>query len=190
MAINRSDTPLAVTPDPPKDGGIKKTQSTNPETGVTTYKQSWGNSYGRKSSAAPTKAAPAKAAPVKREPVKAASSVSAAPAKTSGSTAGSREFSTFPSPKAAGAVTQKITAPTIDNSKKFVPSTTKEKRIEKQVSTYNKEKKEGESFDTYRARRTSETQAAIKKGPEKKEKWAGVGGRDASKNKSGACTTC
>jgi len=104
MAINRSDTPLAVTPDPPKDGGIKKTQSTNPETGVTTYKQSWSNSYGRKSSAAP-----AKAAPVKREPVKAASSVSAAPAKTSGSSAGSREFSTFPSPKAAGAVTQKIT---------------------------------------------------------------------------------
>lgn len=174
------------------DPKITKTTTTNPEMGTTTTRTSWSgsSSSAKPASRSTTKAAPAKASTAKREPVRAASSVSAAPTKASSSTSGSREITTFSAPKAAGVVTQKITAPTIDNSKKFVASTTKEKRIEKQVSTYNKEKKAGESFDTYQTRRTSETQAAIKKGPAKKEKWSGVGGDNSSKRKSGACLTC
>lgn len=165
------------------DPKITKTTTTNPEMGTTTTRTSWsGSSSSAKPAARSTAPVKAATAPVKRTVT--------TPSRTVTPTSGSREITTFSAPKAAGVVTQKITAPTIDNSKKFVASTTKEKRIEKQVSTYNKEKKAGESFDTYQTRRTSETQAAIKKGPAKKEKWSGVGGDNSSKRKSGACLTC
>ena len=162
------------------DPKITKTTTTDPEMGTTTTRTSWSGS------SSSVKPAARSTAPVKRTvttPVKRTN----APSRTVTPTSGSREITTFNAPKAAGVVTQKITAPTIDNSKKFVASTTKEKRIEKQVSTYNKEKKEGESFDTYRTRRTSETQEAIKKGPAKKEKWKSVNGDNSSKSISGAC---
>ena len=165
------------------DPKITKTTTTDPEMGTTTTRTSWSGS------SSSVKPAARSTAPVKRTvttPVKRTN----APSRTVTPTSGSREITTFNAPKAAGVVTQKITAPTIDNSKKFVASTTKEKRIEKQVSTYNKEKKEGESFDTYRTRRTSETQEAIKKGPAKKEKWKSVNGDNSSKSRSGACLTC
>ena len=171
------------------DPKITKTTTTNPEMGTTTTRTSWS---GSSSSAKPgaRSAAPAKKSTAPARTSTAPAAKSTTPSRTVTPTSGSREITTFSAPKAAGVVTQKITAPTIDNSKKFVPSTTKEKRIANQVSTYNKEKKEGESFDTYRTRRTSETQEAIKKGPAKKEKWQGVGGNNASKSRSGACLTC
>lgn len=54
MAIRRTDTPLATTSDPKAiDPVVAKSQSTDPDTGVTTYKHTWSNTYGRKS-AAPT----------------------------------------------------------------------------------------------------------------------------------------
>ena len=165
------------------DPKITKTTTTDPEMGTTTTRTSWSGS------SSSVKPAARSTAPVKRTvttPVKRTN----APSRTVTPTSGSREITTFNAPKAAGVVTQKITAPLIDNSKKFVPTTTKEKRIAKQVETYNKYKKPDESFEGYRTRRTFETQEAIKKGPEKKEKWSGVGGRDASKNKSGTCMSC
>lgn len=164
------------------DPKITKTTTTNPEMGTTTTRTSWsGSSSSNKQPARST-------TPVKRTVT--TPSRTNTPSRAVTPTSGSREITTFSAPKAAGVVTQKITAPLIDNSKKFVASTTKEKRIEKQVSTYNKEKKAGESFEGYKTRRTFETQEAIKKGPAKKEKWSGVGGRDASKNKSGTCMSC
>lgn len=168
------------------DPKITKTTTTNPEMGTTTTRTSWS---GSSSSAKPaSKNVTKPTTPVKRTVT--TPSRTNTPSRTVTPTSGSREITTFNAPKAAGVVTQKITAPLINNSKKFVPTTTKEKRIAKQVETYNKYKKPDESFEGYKTRRTSETQEAIKKGPAKKEKWSGVGGRDASKNKSGTCMSC
>lgn len=128
--LKRPDTPLANTIDP----GIKKIVTTNPNTGVTTYKHTWNSD-----SSSGVKKTVAKSNGIK-------------PTTKKSSTSGTREFSTFSKPKNVGVKKQEISAAEMKPEKKFVPTTQKEKVIERKITDYNKNKQSNESFDEYRKR--------------------------------------
>lgn len=126
--MKRLDTPLANSIEPV----IKKIVTTNPNTGVTTYKHSWssGSSSGVK------------------KPVRQVSTGKPVAKKSSGS----REFSTFTKPQMAGVKKQEVSAPEMKPEKKFVPTTQKEKVIQNKITDYNKNKQSSETFEDYRKR--------------------------------------
>lgn len=206
MAINRTDTPLAATSEPKAIDPVR-TQMTDPDTGVTTYKHTWSNSYGKKSGTPTTKtttplvkrtitdtAKKPSSAPVRRP--------SSAPAKKeeSESTSGSREFTSLPRLTPAGkTVDTKPSAsiPQIKESskeeiKKGIRDNQLFKRGENQKAiyekSYNEQKKPGETFEQWHGKLTQKTQEQAKKNQRKGD---GDGGLiDTGKNKSTACKTC
>jgi hypothetical protein len=175
MAINqRPDTPLAATPDAKIDPPIKRTQSVDPDTGAITYRQSWSGSS--KSNAPPSS-------------LHRLSRSSDAPAKSSSfksATSGSREITSAPIPKAAGAKKEEIKAPLMKAENKFTPTTQKEKVIENKIEDYKKNKSESESFDTYRKR----IQERANENAAKAKSTSSKGVMSSSKNKDTSCKTC
>ena len=185
MAINqRPDTPLAATPDAKIDPIIKRSQSVDPDTGATTYKQSWSGSSANRSSAPVGKSN----APISslHRLSRSSDEVKSAPAKTSSSFSGSREITSAPIPKAAEAKKAEIKAPLMKAESKFVPTTQKEKVIEKKVEDYKKNKTDNETFDVYRKR--IQEKANINSAKAKSTSSGGSFLSDKSRDTS--CKTC
>jgi len=114
---------------------IKRTQTTDPDTGAVTYRQSWDNKSS-KSTSRRTNTSP---------------SISSVGSKVK-STSGSREITSAVIPKTAGTKKAEISAPLMKKDDKFTPTTRKEVVIEKKIDDYNKNKTSDESFDQYRKR--------------------------------------
>lgn len=175
MAINqRPDTPLAATPDPSVDPIIKRTTTTNPSEGTTTYRQSWNTSGQKKSSTA----------------VKSSTKSTGAPSKTVAKTKtpSSREFTTFKSPTAAGPTKDmNINTPAIKSRESFVPKARTEIIASNKVKDYNKNKSEGEDFTQYRKRIQDR---ANKVAADTKSKSSSGGRFSNDKQRSGSCSTC
>lgn len=187
MAINqRPDTPLAATPEPDinPNGPIKRTTSTNPSEGTTTYRQSWNTSSQSKSST------PAKAKSAPTKPVSAPMKPVSAPAKTATktNTPNSREFTTFKSPTAAGPTKDmSIKTPAIKSRESFVPKARTEIIASNKVKDYNKNKSGGEGFEEYRKRIQENANKVSEKN---KAKSSSSGSLSSDKQRSGSCTTC
>ena len=179
MAIQRLDTPLAATPDAKIDPPISRTQTTNPD-GSTTYRQSWSGSNSGKSNA------PAKKPITSLHRLSRSSDEPAKSSSFKASTSGSREITSAPIPKAAGTKKEEIKAPLMKADNKFVPTTQKEKVVEKKVEDYKKNKSDSESFDTYRKR----IQDRANTNSEKAKSTSSGGSILTDKSRGATCKTC
>jgi hypothetical protein len=158
--------------DPP----IKRSQTTDPETGAITYKQSWESSSSAKRTT-PSVKKTTSISPVgsKVQPSKSTSSKV--------STAGSREVTSVPIPKAAGRT---------DNEIKVQPIKvqTPVKKIDKETILYEKQKKEGETREQYETRNKIEQQRVNENSAKAKDKSGSGGSILTNKNKGATCKTC
>jgi hypothetical protein len=177
MAIIRKDTPLASTSEPKAiDPPVKKTESVDPDTGVTTYKHTWSNTYGKKSSAPTTKTTTPL---VKREstPVK---------KQSSGSSSGERSFTSVARPTPAGRTDDtkpKAAIPTVRNT-----PTKQERYVAINTPSYKKYAKPGQSFEDWDK---SEKERVNKNALKNQKKGDGrEGSIDTGKNKGATCRTC
>ena len=148
---------------------IKRTQTTDPDTGAVTYRQSWNDTSASKSTKR-TNASP---------------SISSVGSKVK-NTSGSREITSAPIPKPAGAKKTEISAPLMKKEDKFTPKTQKERVNENKINDYNKNKTSGESFDQYRKR----IQERANINSEKANSSKGSGSLLSDKNKDTSCKTC
>lgn len=145
---------------------IKRTQTTDPDTGAVTYRQSWSD----KSKSGTTKRSTSP-------------SISSVGSKVK-SNAGSREFTSVPIPTAAGVKKAEITAPLMKKVDKPAPKSQKEKIAEKKIEDYNKNKESDETFDQYRKRIQERANENAEKAKSHEDK------RFFMKNKVKACRTC
>lgn len=177
MAINqRPDTPLAATPDPVinPNGPIKRTTTTNPSEGTTTYRQYWNTSSQNKTSSS------------SKHVAKSTGDTRNIATKTN--TPNSREFTTFKSPTAAGPTKDiSINTPAIKSKESFVPKARTEIIASNKVKDYNKNKSEGEDFTQYRKRIQDK---ANKVSADTKSKQSNGGRFSNDKQRSGGCATC
>jgi len=160
--------------DPP----ITRSQTTDPETGAVTYRQSWSNTAVNRSTT-----------PASKKSVSKSPSISPVGSKVKSSktvTPGSREVTSASIPTASGAKKTNITAPLMKKSDKFTPTTQKEKVVEKKIEDYSKNKTSDESFDQYRKR--IQERANINSEKAKSSKPSGSILTD--KNKGATCKTC
>lgn len=175
-----------------QEGGVKtidppitRSQTTDPETGAVTYRQSWSNTAVNRST---TPSSRSTSAPVKRSAPK-SPSISPVGSKVQSSktvTPGSREVTSAAIPTAAGSKKAEITAPLIKKDDKFTPTTQKEKVVEKKIEDYNKNKTSDESFDQYRKR----IQERANVNSEKAKSNEKSGSILTDKNKGATCKTC
>lgn len=164
--------------DPP----IKRSQTTDPETGAITYRQSWESSSSTRGTSAGKKTAPSVRKTTSISPV--GSKVQ--PSKSTSSkvsTAGSREVTSVPIPKAAGRT---------DNEIKVQPIKvqTPVKKIDKETILYEKQKKEGETREQYETRNKIEQQRVNENSAKAKDKSGSGGSILTNKNKGATCKTC
>jgi hypothetical protein len=152
---------------------IKRTQTTDPDTGAVTYRQSWSDTS-TNTSAKRTNASPS------------ISSVGSKAKSSKTATSGSREITSAPIPKAAEEKKQEISAPLMKKEDKFTPKSKKEKVIENKISDYNKNKTSDESFDQYRKR----IQERANINSEKAKSSNSGGSLLNNKNKDTSCKTC
>ena len=188
MALKRKDTPLATTSDPKEiEPTVKKTQSTDPDTGVTTYKHSWSNSYGKRTSAPTTKTTTPL---VKRDtaPVRKPSSAPVKkPSSSSGTTSGSREFTSLPKLTPAGRTDDtKPSAPLAKIKEKATPLTKQEEKEIIYKKSYESSKKTGESFNDWYAKLDERTKANSAKNRSKDSE----GEIRTDKQMAGGCRGC
>lgn len=210
MAIKRTDTPLANTSDPKAiDPVVAKSQSTDPDTGVTTYKHTWSNTYGRKSAAPTTRTTTPlvkrTTTPLVKKTTAPEGRTTATVKKESSSSLKvpqERTFTSLPRLTPAGRTDDaKPTAPT-PQIKEFSKEKLKEeartatvfqrnerdKKIYK--DDYEKQKKPGETFEQWHDKlneRVNKQSAKNRRGD-----WLkGDGGAiDTGKNKGTTCRTC
>ena len=163
MAINqrRPDTPLASTPEARIDPPIKRTQTTDPETGATTYRQSWSSSSGSKSSSSGRKPS----STVKKDSKKDSGNAREKSTSSKSSTSGSREITSAPIPKPAGFKKSEITPVKMKADNKFVPKTRKEQVTQNKIDDYNKNKSSSETYDQYRKKTQDRANLVAKKNP-------------------------
>lgn len=156
--------------DPP----IKRSQTTDPETGAITYRQSWSNTSTNKST---TKRTPSKSPSISQvgSKVKSTSSKTVTP--------GSREITSAPIPKAAGRTDNKITAPPI-KVQTPVKASTREDII------YSKRKKENETREEFDKRDKEEDERLKINAAKAKEKKGSGGKIMTDKNKGTSCRNC
>ena len=157
---------------------IKRTQSTDPETGAITYRQSWESSSSTrgKSSSAGRKTTPSvrkttSISPVgsKVSPSKSTSKSTTPPSKVS--TSGSREVTSVPIPKPAGRTDNEIKAPPI-KIQNPTASAVKDKlqlREEKNTAFYMRTKKEGETREQWNKRDAENSERAAENTRKSKE---------------------
>lgn len=154
--------------DPP----IKRSQTTDPETGAITYRQSWSDSS--RSSGKIAGKSPSISS-VGSKVLKSTSSKTVTPK--------SREVTSVLIPKAAGRTDNEIKAPII---KIQAPV----KKIDKETILYEKQKKEGETREQFDTRNKIE-QERVNKNSEKAKGPSGSGGSIlTNKNKGASCKTC
>ena len=157
--------------DPP----IKRSQTTDPETGAITYRQSWESSSSAGRRTAPLVRKTTSISPVGSKVPKSTSSKTVTPV--------SREVTSVPIPKAAGRTDNEIKAPII---KIQAPV----KKIDKETILYEKQKKEGETREQFDTRNKIE-QERVNKNSEKAKGPKGSGGSIlTNKNKGASCKTC
>ena len=145
--------------DPP----IKRSQTTDPNTGAITYRQSWSNS-GRSAGKGKSPSISSVGSKVKKI-----------------STAGSREVTSVPIPTAA-----KKTEDSTPLAKIQVPIN----KIDSKTILYEKQKKQGETREQYDTRNKIE-QERVNKNSEKAKEPSGSGGSIlTNKNKGASCKTC
>jgi hypothetical protein len=195
MALKRKDTPLATTSYPKEiEPTIKKTQSTDPDTGVTTYKHSWSNSYGKRTSAPTTKTTTPlvkrTTAPVARtssKPVARTTAPAARTSSSSGTTSGSREFTSLPKLTPAGRTDDtKPSAPLAKIKEKATPLTKQEEKEIIYKKSYESSKKTGESFNDWYAKLDERTKANSAKNRSKDSE----GEIRTDKQMAGGCRGC
>lgn len=188
MALKRKDIPLASTSDPKEiEPNVKKTQTTDPDTGVTTYRHTWSNSYGKRTAAPTTKTTTPlvkrTAAPVARTSSKPAARTSS----SSGTTSGSREFTSLPKLTPAGRTDDtKPSAPLAKITEKATPLTKEEKREIIYKKSYESSKKTGESFDEWYNKLDERTKSQSAKNRSK----GSEGDINTGKNKGSTCRNC
>ena len=165
--------------DPP----IKRTQTTDPETGAITYRQSWESSSSTRGTSAGKKTTPSVRKTTSISPV--GSKVQ--PSKSTSSktvTPGSREVTTVPIPKAAGRTDNKITAPPI---KVEAPV----KRSTREDIIYSKRKKENETREEFDKRDKEEDERLNKNALKNQRKGDGNEGKIMTgKNQGTTCRNC
>ena len=150
--------------DPP----IKRSQTTDPDTGAITYRQSWSDSS--RSTEKRTFSKSPSISPV-------GSNVQSKRV----STAGSREVTSVPIPTPAGK-----TENTTPLAKILTPN------VKKDVKTilYEKQKKEGETREQYETRNKIEQQRVNENSAKAKDKSGSVGSILTNKNKGATCKNC
>ena len=165
--------------DPP----IKRSQTTDPETGAITYRQSWESSSSTRGTSAGKKTAPSVKKTTSISPV--GSKVQPSKSKSSKvSTAGSREVTTVPIPKAAGRTDNEIKAPLI-KIQNPVERSTREDII------YSKRKKENETREEFDKRDKEEDERLNKNALKNQRKGDGNEGKIMTgKNQGTTCRTC
>lgn len=192
MAINRSDTPLADTPEP-KGIDPVRTQMIDPDTGGTIYRHTWSNSYGKRTGSPTTKTTTPL---VKRESSASAKKPISAPAKKESSkvtTSGSREFTSLPTLTPKGKTDDmKPSAPALTPSDMTrltnIPKTKEEREKAVNTPSYEKYKKPGQSYEDWKK---SESDRMTKNALKNQKKDNGDEGKIYSlKNKSTACKNC
>ena len=188
MALKRKDIPLASTSDPKEiEPNVKKTQTTDPDTGVTTYRHTWSNSYGKRTAAPTTKTTTPlvkrTAAPVARTSSKPAARTSS----SSGTTSGSREFTSLPKLTPAERTDDTKPSAPLAKIQEKVPPLTKKQKIEIIYKVpYNKSKKEGESFDDWYKKLDEKTKENSYKNRSKDDE----GEIRTNKQDAGGCRGC
>jgi hypothetical protein len=204
MAIKRTDTPLATTSDPKAIDPVVKSKSTDPDTGVTTYKHTWSNTYGKKSAAPTTRTT----TPLVKRTTTPLVKRTTAPVKKESSSSlkvpQERTFTSLPSLTPAGrtddakptAPTPKLKETSNEEIKKGLDELAKSRKYDQTRRTWSKSydtsegKKKGQDFDTW----YKEFDERTKKQSAKNRRWdwlKGDGGAiDTGKNKGTTCRTC
>jgi hypothetical protein len=183
MAIIRKDIPLSSTSEPKAIDPVR-TQLTDPDTGVTTYKHTWSNTYGRKSSSPTTKTTTPL---VKRESTH-VKKQSSAPIKkeSSGTSSGERTFTSVARPTPAGRTDD--TKPKADLPTVRTTPTKQERYKAINTPSYEKYKKPGQSFEDWDK---SEKERVNKNALKNQRKGDGnEGSIDTGKNKGTSCRNC
>ena len=160
--------------DPP----IKRSQTTDPETGAITYRQSWesSSSAGRRTTPSVRKTTSISPVGSKVPPSKSTSSKTVTPK--------SREVTTVPIPKAAGRTDNEIKAPLI-KIQNPVERSTREDII------YSKRKKENETREEFDKRDKEEDERLNKNALKNQRKGDGNEGKIMTgKNQGSTCRTC
>jgi len=160
--------------DPP----IKRSQTTDPETGAITYRQSWesSSSAGRRTTPSVRKTTSISPVGSKVKPSKSTSSKV--------STAGSREVTSAPIPKAAGRTDNEIKAPPIKVQNPV-------KRSTREDIIYLKRKKENETLEEFDKRDKEEDERLKINALKNQRRGDGnEGSIDTGKNKGTTCRTC
>jgi hypothetical protein len=187
MAINRTDTPLATTSEPKAiDPVVKKTESVDPDTGVTTYKHTWSNTYGKKSAKPTTKTTTPLvkrgATPVKKQ--------SSAPVKkqSSGTSSGERTFTSLPRLTPAGTTVDTKPSAPIATIRQTPTKADRYRAVWNK--SYETRKDKSQTFDQWDKSEKERTQKNSAKN--RRFDWlkGGGGNGEMDKNKSGACTNC
>jgi len=163
--------------DPP----IKRSQTTDPETGAITYRQSWESSSSTRRTSSGKKTAPSVRKTTSISPVG-----SKVPKSTSSKTVTpeSREVTTVPIPKAAGRTDNEIKAPPI-KIQNPVERSTREDII------YSKRKKENETREEFDKRDKEEDERLNKNALKNQRKGDGNEGKIMTgKNQGSTCRTC
>lgn len=203
MAIRRTDTPLATTSDPKAiDPVVAKSQSTDPDTGVTTYKHTWSNTYGRKSAAPTTRTT----TPLVKRATTPERKTSSAPVKKQSSSSlkvpQERTFTSLPRLTPAGKTDDTKPSAPMPQIKEFSKEKLKEESRKATVferterakkiykDDYEKQKKPGETFEQWHDKlneRVNKQSAKNRRGD-----WLkGDGGTiDTGKNKGTTCRNC
>ena len=148
--------------DPP----IKRSQTTDPDTGAVTYRQSWSNTSSSKSTGSKSPSI---------------SSVGSKVKSTKTVTPSSREVTSAPVPTAAKRTDDKTPLAKIQVA-----------NIKKDSKTilYEKQKKEGETREQYEARNKVEQQRVNENAAKAKEPRGSGGSILTNKNKGATCKTC
>ena len=157
--------------DPP----IKRSQTTDPETGAITYRQSWESSSSAGRRTTPSVRKTTSISPVGSKVPKSTSSKTVTP--------GSREVTSAPIPKAAGRTDNEIKAPPIKVQNPV-------KRSTREDIIYLKRKKENETREEF-DKRDKEEDERLKINAEKAKEQKGSGGKIMTdKNKGTSCRNC
>lgn len=174
---------------------IKRSQTTDPDTGAITYRQSWSNTTVNKSSTPASKTTPQNSRTAGKS--QSISSVgSKVPAKSMSSktvTPGSREITSAPVPKSAGRTDNEIKAPLMKES---TPTRTPVKsgtqlREEFKQKVYEKQRKGGETREEFDTKNKIE-QKRVNENAKKAKEPKGSGGvfmKDEKYNDA-SCRTC
>lgn len=167
MAIQRPDTPLAITNDDKKPKPtIKRTEVKNPD-GTTTYRQSWNNETVKKQITSSNKP----------RSFMNNSNLSS----TRKVTPNSREVTSVPIPTAAKKTEDKTPLAKIQ-----VPV----KKIDKGTILYEKQKKQGETREQYETRNKTEQERVNKNSEKARDSSSSSGSILTGKNKGATCKTC